>query len=236
MLARYNFTLDEFTRLGPEGPQPTRALTVHSAKGLEADYVIVIDLRCGTLGFPTEIEDDPVLRLLLGEEQHFPNAEERRLFYVALTRARSRLYLLGDASETSPFIQELLGQQYAGWVDLFGDESQRYRCPRCSGRTIQRREGAYGAFWGCMHYPACHGRLPECRKCGVGVMQPVRPEEPHGYHCTHCEQTTRTCPGCGIGALIEREGPRGPFLGCSEWRPDGRGCDYTENVLKHANA
>jgi DNA helicase-4 len=231
VLGRYNFTLDEPTRLGADGTRPLQALTVHRAKGLEADYVIVVDLRSGTLGFPSEIEDDPVLRLLLGGEQHFPNAEERRLFYVALTRARSRLYLLGDAIETSPFVQELLGNEYSGWVDLFGDHAERYRCPRCRGRTIQLRDGPHGAFWACVHYPACRGRLPTCRKCGAGVLQPVQPDgEPNRYHCTRCDETAATCPDCGFGALIEREGPHGPFLGCSEWRPDGRGCGHTEEL------
>jgi len=231
VLARYNFALEEVARLGRDGPQPIQALTVHRAKGLEADYTIVIDLKCGTFGFPTEIEDDPVLRLLLGDDQHFANAEERRLFYVALTRARSRVYLLGDASETSPFLQELLGQEYAGWIDLFGDESQRYRCPRCGGRTIQRREGPYGPFWGCMLYPACRGRLPACKKCGVGVLEPMHSgEEPNRYQCIHCKEATRMCPRCHIGALTEREGPHGRFLGCSEWRPDGRGCDCTAAI------
>jgi DNA helicase-4 len=230
VLARYNFALDELKGLDSDGPR-SQALTVHRAKGLEADYVILIDLKCGTLGFPTEIEDDPVLRLLLGEEQHFPNAEERRLFYVALTRARSRVYLLGDATETSPFLQELLGKEYAGWVDLFGDESRRYRCPRCGGHTIQQSEGPHRPFWGCIHYPACRGRLPACRKCGVGVLQPVHAgEEPSRYECTHCDQTTTICPRCHVGALIEREGPHGRFLGCSEWRTDGRGCDYTAAI------
>lgn len=236
VLARYNFTLDEFARkFGVDGAQSIQALTVHRAKGLEADYVVVIDLRCGTHGFPSEVEDDPVLRLLLGEEQHFPNAEERRLFYVALTRARSRVYLLGDANESSPFVQELLDEEYAGWVELFGDESRRYRCPRCLGRTIQRREGPFGAFWGCMHYPACRGRLPECRKCGVGVLQPIGPiGRPNGYRCTSCDDEARACPDCRVGALIEREGPHGAFLGCSEWRSDGRGCDYTEPLRTDA--
>lgn len=229
VLGRYNFTLAEFTDLRLECPRPVQTLTAHRAKGLEADYVIVLDLRSGTLGFPSEVDDDPVLELLLGGEHRFPNAEERRLFYVALTRARSRVYLLGDAKEASPFVQELLSDEYADWVDLLGDQSRRYRCPRCHGRTIQRRDGPFGAFWGCAHYPACRGRLPDCRKCGVGVLQPSGPlGKPTGYRCTSCEEHAAACSSCRTGALIEREGPHGRFFGCSDWRPDGRGCDYTE--------
>ena len=62
--------------------------TVHSSKGLEADHVIIPGLSRG--GFPSTKEDDPLLRLALPEGDDFPHAEERRLFYVALTRARRR--------------------------------------------------------------------------------------------------------------------------------------------------
>ena len=60
--------------------------TVHSAKGKEADYVIIIDVTAG--GFPSTIEDDPLLALAMPTPERYPHAEERRLFYVALTRTR----------------------------------------------------------------------------------------------------------------------------------------------------
>ena len=59
--------------------------TVHGSKGTEADCVIVIGLDTGKYGFPCQIEDDPVLNLVLAEKDAHPNAEERRLFYVAVT-------------------------------------------------------------------------------------------------------------------------------------------------------
>jgi len=60
--------------------------TVHRAKGKEADNVIVLNGESGLLGFPNEIEDDEMLQLVLSEPDKFLFAEERRLFYVALTR------------------------------------------------------------------------------------------------------------------------------------------------------
>ena len=63
-------------------------MTVHHSKGLEADYVVVLGLCSGKYGFPTEIADDPLLDLVLAAPEGHPNAEERRLFYVAITRAR----------------------------------------------------------------------------------------------------------------------------------------------------
>ena len=72
--------------------------TVHSAKGREADYVIVLDLRDGRYGFPCRVEDDPLLEIVLPpiHGQGYPYGEERRLFYVALTRARRGSYLITD--------------------------------------------------------------------------------------------------------------------------------------------
>jgi DNA helicase IV len=63
-------------------------MTVHKAKGLEADIVIILNCNSGKYGFPSEFSDDPVLNLLLSEADQFENGEERRLFYVAMTRAR----------------------------------------------------------------------------------------------------------------------------------------------------
>jgi len=62
--------------------------TVHSSKGTEADYVLVLNFTRGRKGFPSEIEDDPILQCAMLLPESFPFAEERRLFYVALTRAR----------------------------------------------------------------------------------------------------------------------------------------------------
>ena len=82
--------------------------TVHSAKGLEADYVVVIGIQAGRYGFPSEITDDPLLDLVLGTPEEYPNAEERRLLYVALTRARRRAHLIEGKGPRSAFIRELL--------------------------------------------------------------------------------------------------------------------------------
>ena len=92
--------------------------TVHSAKGLEADYVVVIGIQAGRYGFPSEITDDPLLDLVLGTPEEYPNAEERRLLYVALTRARRRAYLIEGEGARSTFIAELLRTKKR--IDTFG--------------------------------------------------------------------------------------------------------------------
>jgi DNA helicase IV len=74
--------------------------------------VIVTGLTADRYGFPSEIEDDPLLDLVLAKPDSFPNAEERRLLYVALTRARHQVHLLADRARPSPFALELLRDGY----------------------------------------------------------------------------------------------------------------------------
>lgn len=81
--------------------------TIHSCKGLQADYVILVGLHTGLYAFPSEVADDPLLRLVMPEPEDFPQAEERQLFYVALTRAKRRVYLLGGLHTASSFLVRL---------------------------------------------------------------------------------------------------------------------------------
>lgn len=96
-------------------------LSVHSAKGLEADNVILINCNQGAYGFPSLIEDDPILDFVLSKSEAYPFAEERRLFYVAMTRAKRHMYVLYDALRPSPFISEFLLKLEIG----------SYLCPKC---------------------------------------------------------------------------------------------------------
>ena len=95
--------------------------TVHAAKGLEAEYCVIVGMKGGAYGFPSEIEDDPILDAVRSEPETYPHAEERRLFYVALTRAKRRAYVIEDAGPPSIFVEELL-QSATGRVEAFGEE------------------------------------------------------------------------------------------------------------------
>lgn len=83
-------------------------LTVHKSKGLEADVVILLQCNKGVYGFPTAITDNPVLNYVLTQGDGFPHAEERRLFYVAITRAKLKTIVLYDVRHPSVFVNELL--------------------------------------------------------------------------------------------------------------------------------
>ena len=89
-----------------------RFLTVHQSKGLEADYVILLNNREAKLGFPAHVKDPPLKTELIkiAEELELDQAsinEERRLFYVALTRAKKQVILLTVDGKESSFIKEL---------------------------------------------------------------------------------------------------------------------------------
>lgn len=107
-------------------------LSVHSAKGLEADHVILINCNQGAYGFPSLIEDDPILDFVLSRSEQYPFAEERRLFYVAMTRAKKRMYILYDEQRPSPFIGEFLIKLEIG----------SYLCPKClEGKIVPVKDG-----------------------------------------------------------------------------------------------
>ncbi len=83
-------------------------LTVHKSKGLEEENVIIINLENKLLGFPNQIIDDKILRFVSNSFEKYPYSEERRLFYVALTRTKNKVYLLVPKKNPSIFIQELV--------------------------------------------------------------------------------------------------------------------------------
>lgn len=83
-------------------------LTVHRAKGLEADYVIIVNMKSGITGFPNRIADDNVMRFVLSEPDDYEYAEERRLFYVAATRSKNITYLLVPDRHPSVFVKEII--------------------------------------------------------------------------------------------------------------------------------
>ena len=90
------------------GGRKIEFLTVHKSKGLEANYVILLQCNKDTYGFPSQVSDDPVLNYVLTKSDQFPYGEERRLFYVAITRAKIKTLVLYDKRFPSVFVDEFL--------------------------------------------------------------------------------------------------------------------------------
>lgn len=124
-------------------------MTVHKVKGLEGDIVIVLNCNSGKYGFPSEMSDDPVLNLLLSESDQFENGEERRLFYVAMTRAKERVFFISDSSYKSKFIAE---------IEVESGDAPNKKCPRCkTADIVVRRSGTAKngntyKFFGCTNF------------------------------------------------------------------------------------
>ncbi len=130
-------------------------LTVHKSKGLQADYVVILNNKNYGMGFPSKINDLPLIKLLLASGlDEYPYAEERRLFYVALTRSRKQTLLLTVENNKSIFANEL-ESDYKYLMETNTELKRNiYKCPKCGGRLVPR-SGQYGKFMGCSNYPDC---------------------------------------------------------------------------------
>lgn len=180
-------------------------MSVHRAKGLEADDVVVLNLQNAMYGFPNRIEDDPILQILLGSSESFEFAEERRLFYVAVTRTRNDTYLISGPLESgsgpSPFVNELMSND-TGSIGILGknsvDDWRPALCPRCgTGRLVVRRSSRTGkTFLGCSNFPFCE----------------------KSYNQIDILEDRLKCPSCG-GWMVRRtrKSDGAPFYGCSNW-------------------
>lgn len=192
-------------------PKEIGYMTVHKSKGLQADNVIVIGLVNDRYGFPNMMADDPMLELLLADSDRYDLAEERRLFYVALTRTRNRVWLVTGIDSGYPgmsrFVDELCRDNDRGLVALCGQEESGppLTCPRCGGSML-RRVGPSGEFVGCSNYPYCDKT----------------------YRDTRILQDRKRCPVCG-GWLTRRtrKDGGGEFYGCTNYP---RYCTYTTDI------
>lgn len=106
VLARYNKDLEDIKKIEHKGIN-TRYLTVHMAKGLEEEVVVLTKFSNDYLGFPSKIIDNKFLNYIRNSKENIPYAEERRLFYVALTRCKRRIFLLVPRDNPSIFLQEI---------------------------------------------------------------------------------------------------------------------------------
>ncbi len=164
ILGRYRkqqsrIALDVFARAGRD--IDAEFDTVHGSKGLQADYVILdrVEGR-GSFTFPSAIQNDSVLHLVMPEREPFPNAEERRLMYVGLTRAKRRVYILTRRGRESAFVTELEEAQRHQATTPGTQAEPLYACPYCKNGVRVRRNGKYGQFWGCSRFPDCSGKAP----------------------------------------------------------------------------
>ena len=170
--------------------------------------------------FPSKIDDDSLLALVLPpvRGKPYPFAEERRLFYVAMTRARLGAYLVTDSIRPSVFIDELMRESPE--LRLVGQLDPE--CPRCpSGRLVPSQSGRNLR---CSNFPFCEHLSPLCPGCTTGYALVV-----DGLSsCTNpsCDSPPPVCPSCAMGVLMLRQSSYGPFWGCTEFRSESP-CNFT---------
>lgn len=182
-------------------------LSVHKSKGLEADNVIVLNFKNDKLGFPNQIADDEVLNLVLTNAENYRFAEERRLFYVAITRTKNRTFILTDNKNPSPFFREFPESKsvcYTG-IEKLSDKN-RTECPVCKTGTLLKVQHDGKTFVGCSNFPKCKYTLRDAT-----ILS-----------------SPKKCPSCG-GFLVKRKGKNGYwFIGCTNFPY----CNHTEQIIK----
>lgn len=193
---------------------PIYFFTAHSSKGLGYDNVIIINGKDAFLGFPSKIDDDPVMKLVIKNDDEFEYAEERRLFYVALTRTKNRVFIIVPQFSPSKFVLEIQGK-FTNIVLKGGElnpreEIERRKCPYCGYPLQLRRNTVLGnAIWLCSNEPEQCGFITNNIKGGrLGISK---------------------CPECHDGYLVVKDvKDREDFymLGCNNYRPDNTGCRY----------
>lgn len=198
-------------------------MTAHSSKGLGYDDVIVINGKNETYGFPSKVEDDPVLSFVIKGDRSIDYAEERRLFYVAMTRTKNRVYFIAPEENPSEFLVELK-QTYKN-VKLLGEWNEdepvsivKKPCPICGYPMQFKYKRAYGLpLYICTNEPELCGFMTNAYQAGKLCVQ--------------------KCDKCRDGYLIVKPGrDKSYFLGCTNYKRNGTGCNNTINKQAYYEA
>ncbi len=228
LIGRYNYDMYKLCKTGlfselPDGRLKSEKypkanltfMTAHSSKGLGYDNVILINMFEGKFGFPCQIEDDPIIKLVTYEDNSMPFAEERRLFYVAMTRTKNRVYIAAPKSKPSRFLVELIqdfniphtDEINMQVVDLFN-----LRCPVCNFPLKYEFNKNYGLnLWICTNEPEV---------CDFMTNDKVNPHD-------ICK-----CPKCRDGYLIIKKNVRNGdiFYGCTNFHNEDNKCTYMQPI------
>lgn len=251
LLGRFNFDGDRLARTGMfeyrrKGSKlicvkypklDITFMTAHASKGLGYDNVIVVNGRNERYGFPSKIEDDPILSLVVREDRSIQYAEERRLFYVAMTRTKNRVYFVAPEQNPSEFLLEIK-KEYKNvylngtWNETPPQNLEKKTCPICGYPLQLKYKLAYGLrLYICTNEPEiCSFMTNDIRGGKLSIMK---------------------CSDCKDGYLVVKPNKKDGmyFLGCTNYKQNGKGCnkaisaqDYyklmeydTEELRKHVN-
>lgn len=222
LIGRYNYDMYKLYKAGAFTELPNNRvkskkypnaditfMTAHSSKGLGYDNVILINMFEGKFGFPCQIEDDPIMKLVMHEDRSMPFAEERRLFYVAMTRTKNRVYIATPKHKPSRFLVELIKDYNLPHdeginmhvVDLFN-----LRCPNCGFPLKYEFNKNYGLnLWICTN---------DSEVCDFMTNDKVHKHD------------IFKCPKCSDGYMIVKMNPKNQdvFYGCTNYFSDTNKC------------
>ena len=186
-------------------------MTAHSSKGLGYDDVIIVNGKNETYGFPSKIEDDPVLAFVIKGDRSIDYAEERRLFYVAMTRTKNRVFFVAPEQNPSEFLLELKRDYknvilHGSWNEGEVQNTLKKSCPICGYPMQLKYKKAYGLrLYICTNEPEICGFMTNDYRAGKLAIQ--------------------KCDKCRDGYLIVKAGKYdGFFLGCTNYKTNGTGC------------
>ncbi|MCD8022386.1 MAG: UvrD-helicase domain-containing protein, partial [Lachnospiraceae bacterium] len=189
-------------------------MTAHSSKGLGYDDVIIVNGKNETYGFPSKIEDDPVLSFVIRGDHSIDYAEERRLFYVAMTRTKNRVFFIAPEQNPSEFLLELKRDYKnvvlkGSWNEGEVTGRERKTCPLCGYPLQLKYKPSYGLrLYICTNEPEI---------CGF-MTNDIR-----GGKLAICK-----CDRCQDGYLVVKSGKNtGYFLGCTNYASNHKGCNRT---------
>ena len=177
VISRFKSSLNDLDSWQKRYPQlKIRGVSAHASKGKQADFVIVLDVNDDKYGFPSKIASDPILEMLLPQLDAYAYTEERRLFYVALSRAKKRVFVQAELGRESIFVKELM--QFKEDVNCHLSELAALyiddiNCPECiTGKLIKRTNSKSGkAFLACNQHRANHAN-----SCKYTANLPIKEE------------------------------------------------------------
>lgn len=224
LLGRYNFELEQLKTTGEfdvthnshiksvKYPEARLTfMTVHSSKGLGYDNVIIMNMVENMFGFPCQIEDDPIMKLVTHQDASIPFAEERRLFYVALTRTKNHIYIMAPLYRPSRFLIELINDYqlpHPSEMNLNLTTAFRYKCPVCGFPLKREFHKSYG-----LDLYVCTNDVELC-----DFMT----------NDTKYLKDIFKCPKCSDGYLIVKKDKQGEgFYGCTNYSNEPGGCRNT---------
>lgn len=238
LLARFWFQLPNAATLQTlKNHYPTlniQTQSFHASKGKEADYVVMLGLTSGKHGFPSVKATPAILEALLAKQEPFEHAEERRLFYVALTRAKHRVYIIADMGQASVFVKELIDEHDVELNEFGITVNQAFvdqiNCLVCETGSLKPRVGHYGPFYGCSHFPRCDHKERACVKC-ESVMS--KNKYPGFKVCLNesCNELLPICKLCGAEMAL-RKSAKGSFWGCRNYK--GNEPQSCKNGIDHS--